>query len=445
MKSASSPSPPASPIRGSGPEARIVITGAGAISAAGESLDQMWGALAEGRSALAPIAAWDSSAMVHPLGGEVRDFDPRRLVADRKAHKLIRRTDLLGLYAAGRAIEQSRLVAHRDALAPGEADEFNDRTGVFVGSGGSSYGDQYDFLPLLARSAGELPAFGRDLASTVSPMWLLRGLPNNVLCHAGISYGFKGANACIANHSTSGALALLEAAEALRNEHADRAVVIAHDSPIEPERVRAYGALGLLTREAVRPFDARRDGTVLGEGAASLVLETEASAAERRAAVLGEFLGGACASEAQGLLPVRADGDGLARAIEAALAATGVAPADVALVVAHGNGTMHSDASEVAALRRVFGAAIPRLTAFKWCFGHLLAASALVEATLALEALRRQTIPGVATMARLDAEWADLPLSPRPRPFRGDIALVLCRGFAGVNAALLVRSAAPSL
>jgi 3-oxoacyl-[acyl-carrier-protein] synthase-1 len=274
-------------------------------------------------------------------------------------------------------------------------------------------------------------------------MWLLRSLPNNVLCHVGITYGFKGPNACITNHSASGALALLDALDALREGEADRALVVAHEAPIEPQRVQGYGGLGLLASDAVRPFDARRTGTVLGEGAAAFVLETEASVRARGATAIGEVLGVASVSEAEGLLPVRADGDGLARAIETVFADTGVRPADVALVVAHANGTEQSDASEVAALRRVFGDAIPPLTAFKWCFGHLLAASASIETVLALEALRRRKVPGVPTIARLDDAWTDLPISPRARELDGDVALILCRGFAGIDAALLIRAALP--
>src|SRR5262249_18051710 len=152
------------------------------------------------------------------------------------------------------------------------AEAFNEQTGVFVGSGGSSYRDQYDFLPLLARAEGDVRSFGRDLMQTVNPMWLLRSLPNNVLCHGGIAHGFNGANACIAHHRASGALALLEAAHALREGAAERALVVAHDAPVEPERVRAYGELDLLATDAVRPFDARRSGTALGEGGASIVL-----------------------------------------------------------------------------------------------------------------------------------------------------------------------------
>ena len=149
---------------------------------------------------------------------------------------------MLGLYAAGRAIDSAGLMAHRSTLDAAAAAVYSDRTGVFVGSGGGNYENQYDFFPLFAASNAELPAFGAELANTVNPMWLLRTLPNNVLCHIGIKYGLKGANACITNHSAGGTLAVIEAMEALRNGEADRAVAVGHETPIEPQLVLYYCA-----------------------------------------------------------------------------------------------------------------------------------------------------------------------------------------------------------
>ena len=169
----------------------------------------------------------------------------------------------------------------------------------------------------MTEAHGDLPAFGRELANTVNPMWLLRTLPNNVLGHIGIKHGLKGPNACITNHSVGGTLAVIEAVEALRTGEADRAVAVGHDTPIEPQMVLYYHRLGLLASNELRPFDARHDGSLFGEGAGALVLETEASAARRGAPVLGEVLGGGYACEAQGLIAIRDDGDGLARAIRA--------------------------------------------------------------------------------------------------------------------------------
>lgn len=422
--------------------ARVVVTGSGAICAAGKSPEEIWEAVWTGRSAIRPIQQWDASGWPTSLAGEIYGLEPRALVEDRKLHKLLQRTDLLGLYVAGRAIDDAGFVAYREALEPADAAAFNDRTGVYVGSGGGGYQSQHEFFPLLTTAKGDLGTFGRELAATVNPMWLLRSLPNNVLCHIGIRYDLKGPNACVTNHSVSGSLAVADAAAALRAGEADRALAVGHDAPVEPQMVLYYHQLRLLSADGLRPFDARRSGSLLGEGAAALVLETEAAAAARRARVLGEFLGSGCATEVEGLLAIPPDGDGLARAIALALDDAGIRPAEVGMIVAHGSGTRQSDASEAAAIRRVFGATAPPVTAFKWAFGHPLAASGILDTVLALVALRRGVVPGVATLRELDPDLGNLPVSAGPQAPRSDVALVLNQGFGGSNTALLLRAAA---
>ncbi len=421
---------------------RVVVTGTGAICGAGKSPAEILAAVRAGRSAIAPIGQWDAARWPVRSAAEVADFNPSALLNDRKLFKLIQRTDAFGIYAAGQAIEAAGLTAYRDALDPEAAARFNDATGIYAGSGGGAYQNQYDFFPLLAAADGSLPAFGRELGATVSPMWLLRSLPNNVLCHVGIRHGLKGPNACITNHSISGALAIIEAAQAVRTGECERAVAVGHDASIEPQMVLYYHGVGLLTEDALRPFDVGRSGSAMGEGAAALVVETERAAAARGAPVLGEILGSGCASEAEGLLPIRDDGDGLARAIALALEDSGLRAADVGMIVAHGNGTRQGDVSEARALREIFGAAAPPVTAFKWAFGHLLAASGIIEAVLALAALRERTVPGIAALQRLDPACAGLTVSTSAQTPRSDVALVLSRGFGGTNAALAVRSVA---
>src|SRR5438046_7641236 len=280
---------------------RVFITGAGAVCGTGKSPEAILSAVREGRSAIAPIQQWDTSGWPVTIAAEMPDFNPRSLVEDRKLHKLIRRTDMFGIYAGSKAIDAAGFTAHRDALDSAGAATFSDRSGVYVGSGGGAYNTQYEYFPLMSEAAGDMVAFGRDLASVVNPMWLLRTLPNNVLCHVAIKYNLKGSNACITNHSCGGTLAVVEAAEALRQGEADRAVAVGHDTLIEPQMVLYYHACGLLAADTIRPFDAARDGSLFGEGAGALALETEQSAIERNATVIGEVLGGGHASEATGL------------------------------------------------------------------------------------------------------------------------------------------------
>ena len=420
---------------------KIVVTGSGAVCAAGMDPAAVLASVRSGKTSVAPIRQWDTTGWPTHDAGEVADFNARALVEDRKLHKLIRRTDLFGLYAAGRAIASSGILAHRDQLDDATVAAYNDRTGVYVGSGGGNYQNQYDYFPLMTTARGSLPAFGEELANTVNPMWLLRTLPNNVLGHIGIQHRLKGPNACITNHSVGGTLAVIEATEALRNGEADRAVAVGHDAPIEPQMVLYYQRMGLIASSALLPFDARHDGSLFGEGAGALMLETEASAAERGVTPLGEILGGGYACEAEGLVAIRDDGDGVARAITAALEDAELRPSDVGMIVAHANGTQQSDISEAAAIRSVFGTGsnAPPVTGFKWAFGHLIAAAGIVDMVIALAALAIDEVPALATLGDVDPACAGLAISSKPQKPRNKVALIICRGFAGTNAALLLR------
>jgi 3-oxoacyl-(acyl-carrier-protein) synthase len=130
----------------------------------------------------------------------------------------------------------------------------------------------------------------------------------------------------------------------------------------------------------------------------------------------------------------------LSRAIELALADAGITAADVGMIAAHGNGTPASDASEARAIRRIFGAKVPPVTSFKWAYGHLIAASGVIDLVLALRAVREGMVPGIATLKTPDPELQPFPVSAQPQKPRSDIAMILCRGFGAMNIALLVRA-----
>jgi 3-oxoacyl-[acyl-carrier-protein] synthase-1 len=419
---------------------RIVITGSGAICAAGASPSVVVDAALAGRSAIAEIASFDTTGWPRRYAAEVSDYNPNVLAGDRKLLKLIRRSDVFGMYAATQAIEQAGFGPYRETLDDEANTLFAEATGCYVGSGGGAFNVNYDYFSLMAEAKGDMDVFGRELSSSVNPMWLLRTLPNNVLCHVGIKHNLKGPNGCITHHTTSGMLAVIEGAEAIRDGEAQRVVSAGHDAPIEPQTLLYYHRCGLIAKDAIRPFDAAHDGSLIGEGAGAFVLETESSARERGAALLGEFLGGGDASEGEGLLALRADGDGPARAIEAALEDANLRASDVAMVVAHANGTPLSDVSEAAALRRVFGERMPPVTGFKWATGHPLAASGILDLTLALESARRGVVPGIANFERLDPGCAGVNVSATSRPLEGDVVLIVCRGFGGTNTAVVLRA-----
>lgn len=419
--------------------ARIVITGRGALCAAGLDADSILDSLLEGTSSIRAINAWESSSWPCRTAGVI-SARTRDLLNDRKLLKLIKTSDVYGIYAAEQALESASINTFRSSLEAERAEAFADRFAIYVGTTGPGYNTQYDFFDLIEKSQGAMKVFGKKLGESVNPMWLLRNLPNNVLCHVGIRNNLKGVNGCITDHSTSGSLALIEAYEALRIGDADRAVVIGHDAPVEPQMVLYYQSLGLLAPEQLLPFDRQRQGSILGDGAAALVLETEQAATERGAPVLGEILGKGISCEATGLLPIRPDGDGVVRAIRLALQQANLEPGQIGMVVCHGNGTPASDHSEGLALRTVFGADCPPITSFKWAFGHLIAASGSIDAVLCLKALQRGVVPRIGSLTELDPALADLPIASENQQPRGSVGLVLSRGFGGRDAAIIIKA-----
>lgn len=419
---------------------RVFVTGLGGVCASGLSPDSIFESILGGTVSINPIDSWDTEGWPYRLAGQVAT-DPKALIKDRKLLKLIKKTDVLGIYAGEQALKNASLHNFEDSFPEAVAQRISDRFAVYVGTCGPSYNSQYDFIPLIAASRGDLQVVGQQLAESVSPMWLLRNLPNNVLCHIGIRNQLKGANGCITDHGTSGSVALVEGFESLRMGDADRVLAIGHESPVDPQAMLFYQSLGLLDGAELKPFDAKRNGTILGEGAAALVLETESAVAERGGSIQGEILGKGCTTEASGLLPVRPDGDGIARAIRLALQQSNLQPDQIGMVVCHGNGTQNSDRSEAAALRGVFGVRIPPITSFKWAFGHLLAAAGSLDLVLAIKALQQAVVPPIAALQTLDPSFTDLPIAIKAMKPLSDIGLVLSRGFGGRNVAVIVRTA----
>lgn len=416
---------------------RIVVTGSGIVCGAGASVETVWSVLESGESAISEITGWDPSNWPVKLGCPVAESN-RDLVPERKLHKSISRTDMFGIYAGERAIEQSGLIEYRDTLPEDKKPAFNDRSGIIVGSGGGDLRSNYDFLPLMTESGGDLRQFGAQLNSKVTPMWLLRNLPNNVLCHVGIRAQFKGTNACITNQIAGGLMSVAEAAESIWYGEADRCVAIGHDTILEPETVFYYDKLGLMSRGLPRPFDVSRDGIVLGEGSGAVTLEKAGDAETRGATVLGEILGHGAVTEATGVTEIADTGDGVARAVRLSLENAGVGPSEIGMICAHGNGTPASDSSEAKGLREVFGEDMPPVTSMKWAYGHIIGAAGIADLVMTLESLRRKVVPGIGTLDQIDPVIGDFPVSGDTRPTTSDLGLVVSRGFGGMNVALVV-------
>ncbi len=419
----------------------VYITGISALSAAGHDIDAHWKSIQAGVSKIGKSQAHDLSSWDSQWAGEITDFDWNRALPDRKLMKAISKQDVMGLYAAIGAAEQSGL---REFLANGMGGDISvcDRTGVFVGSPGNKYFQQYDFLPLVSDAKEDMQYFAKHLFEQVHPMWLLRILPNNVLAYTGIQLGCKGINHNFTNHVVGGMQALIEAYWAIRTGQADRVLVVAYDIATEPQSRFYYEQLGVLTASQLAPFDKRHDGTVLAEGAAAIVLESAASVEQRQVKPIAEMLGGMAMTEGSGLFSLNDDGKPLAAVMQKALAHARMHAQDMNMLVAHGNGNPKSDDSEAQAIEAVFGSKGVPVTAFKSLMGHSLCASGLLDVTLAIRSLQEKQIPSIIHCEQPAASCAQLDLVTAARSLQGQLptAMILNRGFASMNAAVVIRA-----
>lgn len=415
----------------------IVITGLGSLTACGHDVEATWSAIKNNESGIREIEAWDTEKSPFKYMAAIKDFNPRKMIHDRKLLRVLSKQDVIGLHAAQQAIEHSGIVPYRDSL--NDPTEFNERTGMYVGSPGNKFTQQYDFLPLLSASKSDLKIFADKLFETVHPMWLLRILPNNVLAYVGINNQFKGPNQNITNHAVSGTQSIIEAVHDLREGVIDRAVVVAYDTECDPHNLKYYESLGLLSSNGLNAFDARHDGTILGEGAGALILETKGAVRARGANVIAEIVGGASTCEAKGVMSVRDDGCGLSRAIENALKQANMTPGKVGMVVGHANGTQQSDKTEAAAIRNVFGDNAVPVTGFKWALGHTLSAAGAIETVLAVKAMSENIVPGLVPFKDIASECEGLSLSSAQRDLQHPSAMVITRAFGSLNSCLLLR------
>lgn len=421
---------------------KVFVTGMAALSAGGHDVEQHWQSLMQGQSLLAASENYDTSSWNNQLVGEIKNFDWNRALPDRKLMKLISKQDLIGLHAAIQASNQAGLT---DFLANAMQHDISlcDRTGVFVGSPGNKYFQQYDFLNLVKESNGDMQYFAKHLFEQVHPMWLLRILPNNVLAYAGIQLGCKGVNHNFTNHIVGGLQALIEAYWAIVNGQADRILVVAYDIATEPQARFYYDGLGVLSAKQLAPFDKSHDGTVLAEGAAAIVLESEASIKARGVKPIAQMLGGLAATEGSGLCTLSDDGKPLSDLMKLNLDNLGLYSFDIDMVVAHGNGNQKSDDSEALAIAKVFGEKAVPVTAFKSLMGHSLCASGLLDATLAIKSLDKRIIPAIINcqQASNNAKNLDLVMSSsREMHTKSPKAMVINRGFAGMNAVVTFKA-----
>lgn len=420
---------------------KVFITGLGAVTATGMDAATTWQALVAGQQGLGDSKLWDLSTWSQKTVGELQDFQPAKMLPDRKLLKLISRQDVTGISAGMQAVIDSNVMAYHEQLDESAQTAFGEDFALFVGSPGNKYFQQYDFLPLISQSQDDMQVFAQHLFSEVHPTWLLRILPNNVLAYLGITYGFKGPNHNFANHAVSSMQALLEAYAAIASGQAQRALVVGYDIGTEPQALFYYDKLGLLSKDDLKPFDVLHNGTILAEGASALILESEEAARQRSAHCYAEIVGGSTSTEAKGLFAIDPEAQSLQALLTDTLERHHLAPQDLAMIIAHGNGSHLSDVTEARAISGMLAGESVPVSAFKWSMGHTLCASGLLDTVLGLYACKERRIPGIANLSQVAAECAPLNLSRETRAWadKKHHFLVVNRGFAGMNACVVLR------
>ena len=405
---------------------RVVITGIGCVTPIGTGVEGLWAGLRARRSAVRTITRFDPSPFRSHIAAEIPDFAPGDHLGARELRRLDRFSQL-GVAAA-------RLALSDAGVHP--AGEDRDRIGVMMGSalGGVAHAESQ----AAAYHLGGLRAVDANLALTV--------FGGAVSCNIAITFGLTGPNATNGMSCASGTVAVGDGLRAIRRGEADLMLCGGAEAPLAPLCFAAFALIrAMSTRNddpatASRPFDRDRDGFVMGEGSAVLVLEELGRAVARGARVYAEVAGYALTNDGHHMTAPKPDGREAARAMTLALRDARVDPAAVGYVNAHGSSTPLNDATETTALKTVFGDHARRLavSGTKGYYGHPLGASGAIEAAVTALALARGWLPPTLNLTAPDAA-CDLDYLPGGgRSTRADIALTNSFGFGGVNASLVL-------
>lgn len=384
---------------------RVVVTGIGVVAATGVGAKVLWDGLSE-----TPPPGWR----------EVPDWDPEPWIPRRESRRIDRFTQF-GLVATHEALEQSGGLDHIDP----------NRVTVSVATG---VGGLAALEELIGGSYGDEPR--------VSPMLIPMMMCNAAAAAISIKYGFGGQATTPVVACAAGAQAILDGVRQIQWGYADAAITGGSEGAIRPPTIEGFASAKALspTRQA-RPFDVNRDGFVLGEGAAILVLEEREAALARGANLLAEVVGGASTADAHHITAPHPEGVGAERAVRLALADAGIEPAQVGYVNAHGTGTELNDRTEGGVVARVFGDDQPAVSSIKAVTGHALGASGAIEAAACVLAIRHRELPPSAGLTTLDPE---IPLTNPVRartPWEPGYAISNSFGFGGHNTVLVLGPA----
>lgn len=412
---------------------RIVITGIGIISPIGVGHEAFWQGATAGRSGLGPITLFDASTFPVRIGGEVKGFDTAAMLASFPEAAATRdRKVLFALAAAEEAIADARL-----------SSEHLQHALLCVGVGLETICLE-DLIPFAGAPDLDGTITSKLVAKEDGP-WLQTPLDSAAKI-LGDRYGFLAGRFTNCSACAAGTQVVGEAWQMLRSGQADIALAGAADSMLNPLGLGGFSLLRVLSTEndapqhACRPFDVTREGTVLGEGAAILVLEVLEHAAARGAAVYAEVVGYGSSLDAFAVSDPDPSGRGAVESMRRAMRSAGLGAEDIDCVNAHGTGTPKNDIVETAAIKEVLGRRAYEIPvhAVKSMTGHMIAASGAVEAATAAMTLARHTVPPTINLRKPDPQ-CDLDYVPgTSRPFRGETVLSNSFGFGGQNATIIL-------
>jgi 3-oxoacyl-[acyl-carrier-protein] synthase II len=409
---------------------RVVVTGVGLVTPLGTGVEKNWEALTAGRSGIGPITRFDTTDFASRIAGEVRDFNPLDWIEKKEVKKM----DLFIQYAMGaaeQAMRQSGLKIDEDNA---------DHVGVLVGVGIGG---------LLTIEENHL-IFLESRLKRITPFFIPKLISNLAPGQIAIRYGARGANLTTTSACASGSHAVGEAYRMIRGGYLDAAITGGSEAALCSLGVGGFVAMrALSTRNespeaASRPFDRERDGFVMSEGAAALILEERDQAIARGAKILAEIVGYASNADAYHITSPSPEGHGAAKCMQLCLDDGDLDPAEVDYINAHGTSTPQGDVAETKAIKHVFGehAAEIAVSSTKSMTGHTLGAAGAIESVFTVLALERGVLPPTINHEYPDPE-CDLDYVPnQARPAKIRLALNNSFGFGGANTTLAFRPAA---
>lgn len=406
---------------------RVVITGMGVLSPVGVGLEEFWTSLTEGKSGIGPVTHFDASNIATSIAGEVKDFEPQKYM-DKKE---VKRMDRYSQFAVAATV-----MAMKDANLSKENMDC-ERLGVIIGTGiggTNTFEEQHRVL-------------GSKGPGRVSPFFVPMMIANMAAGHISIAVGAKGINYTVITACASGTNSVGEAFKALQRDSADVIITGGTEAAITPMAMAGFASMKAMStrnhepEKASRPFDADRDGFVMGEGSGILVLETLEHAQNRGAKIYAEVVGYGCSADAYHITAPAPNGEGGARAMKLAIKDAGINPEEIDYINAHGTSTDLNDRYETLAIKTVFGdyAYKVAISSTKSMTGHLLGAAGSVEIIACALTIFNGIIPPTINLETPDPE-CDLDYVPNEaRKQNVNIALSNSLGFGGHNATIIIK------